>query len=259
MKRTYVFLLVAVLLLAGGLVFLKYQQEAVVLETPQTTPKQSTIKVNNVAVKEEKSLQKLKYTIDLTYPQFAGLKNVTFQKLVNDSLRDWVATATAEFKQDAQKTAVGDTTRNIQYSLMTKGNVIQVNNSVVSVRFEVEDFRGGAHPNKYNKTFNYSGVTGKQLALGDLFKPGSNYLTTLSKIAKADLLNQMKDNPNVGTMVNTGTTPKEENYKNFVLNSKALIVIFDPATVAPNVEGSKEVAVPFKDLQAVLDTQYNLK
>lgn len=60
--------------------------------------------------------------------------------------------------------------------------------NILSLNLIVYSFTGGAHGMTIIKSLTFDTKTGKQYALQDLFKPGSNYEKTLSAIIQKDII-----------------------------------------------------------------------
>lgn len=111
----------------------------------------------------------------------------------------------------------------------------------------------GAHGNMYYKTFTFGLKTGKLLSLGDLFS-GTTYLNTLSTITRAKLpgeIGEFTDKKDI----EEGTTPQEENFANFYLDTNALVLLFPPYQVAAYAAGPQELKIPKSEL-TILKAEY---
>lgn len=114
----------------------------------------------------------------------------------------------------------------------------------------------GAHPNDYFKTFTFDTTTGKELALGDLFAPGSDYLGTLSAAARARLPGSIAADHADAGYIKSGTEPKEENFQNFFIDNATLDILFPAAQVAPYALGPQTLQIPLADLASILAGGY---
>lgn len=110
---------------------------------------------------------------------------------------------------------------------------------------------GAAHPGDYSMTLNYDLDQGRELTLGDLFLPNSNYLEVISQYCIAELGKQ----PFFDGPFTTGADPTEENYRNWNITPEGLMITFDTYQVAPGAAGPQVVIVPYGQLSALIDPQ----
>ena len=110
---------------------------------------------------------------------------------------------------------------------------------------------GAAHPGLYSLTVNYDLAQGKELALGDLFLPNSNYLEAISNYCIAELSKQ----PFFDSAFQEGAQPTLENYRNWNITKDGLMITFDEYQVAPYAAGPQTVVVPYSTLQTVINPQ----
>jgi hypothetical protein len=251
MKRILAVVLILIVLSLGAIYLYKTKQQ--MSNQPSSS---SGVQVNNA--KLQQSSASTKYQIDISYPQLSGMTNPQIQEQVNQAIKNYMQQQADSFIKDVSDNPPNPNLpanlQNAVSELTITAQVAQASNNFVSVQFEVMDSQPGmAHPNNYNLVFNYDVKNNKQLNLADLFNPGSNYLQTLSDLAKADLQNQMKDQPNIVDFINQGASPTAENFKLFTLSPTGLNIIFNPATVAPDYVGTKVVTVPFSQLKSVLN------
>jgi len=205
--------------------------------------------------------KKENYKVDIKYPQIIGMKDSKTEEVINDFLNDKANKMQMDFIESLKDTKPPQVGRpgelveieKIQSQFIVKYKVAQATEKIISVQFMIIDSQPGmAHPYNYNDVFNYEVVKKKEIDLGDLFKENSDYLDVLSEKAKKDLLNQQKENPNAADFVNEGAAPDAKNYKLFTVAPKDLVIIFDPATVAPDYFGTMKVAIPLSDLSDIL-------
>ena len=112
----------------------------------------------------------------------------------------------------------------------------------------------GAHPNTTYHTFTFDRKTGNLLALKDLFTPGTNYLSVLSKISRATLPSQLAKAANERTgdldmaYLTRGTTPVAGNFENWYISGSTVVLTFPPYQVQAYVFGAPELSIPFSTL-----------
>lgn len=113
----------------------------------------------------------------------------------------------------------------------------------------------GAHPNAFYRTFTFDLATGKELAIGDLFAPRSDYLKRISAIAEFELSKTLADMADI-EYIRQGVTPEALNFQSFAIEGKDLVLIFPPYQVAPYAAGTQKVSVPLSQLAEILKPAY---
>lgn len=120
---------------------------------------------------------------------------------------------------------------------------------IISVRFSAQGYISGmAHPYRTYRVLNYDLDGGEKMELADLFKANSNYLEVLSEYSRSVLSRKLSDKQ----MVNQGTEPTPENFRNWNIKPYGLMITFDEAQVAPYVNGPQTVLIPFSAIKGLL-------
>lgn len=218
--------------------------------SPLTSPTPSVQIVSQSINQDSASMN---YQIKAAYPKIEGLTNAKAQDQINADLSNLANKLVADFDQQIDQSPPNPnlpaSLRNQPNTLNVTYQVAQASDNYVSVQFMISAMQVGmAHPYNYNQTYTYSLKQQKIIALPDLFKPNSNYLATLSNLTAADLTKQLGGQANAAFLVSQGTAPEANNFKNFLVAPDALVIIFDPATVAPDAAGTLSVTLPFSSL-----------
>jgi len=121
---------------------------------------------------------------------------------------------------------------------------------VLSVLFINFFYLGGAHPGSYYWSTNFDFTTGQELALSDLFAPGSAYLERISENCIQQLVEKLEFE-----IWEEGAAPSEENYQDWALTSQGLLIILDEYQVAPYAAGPQQVIVPYDILVDIIHPQ----
>lgn len=228
----------------GGMGFWAWEQ-MVYFASTQATPRE--MKESVKAKKAELSAQ---------YPELSGGPNVAgFNQLVKAKItRDF-----AEFKKMLAELTAADIKQ-----MGEMGNYIDVgynieyaDDDLISVSFGEDTFTGGAHPNHDTSTITYDLKQGRELKLADLFKPGSKYLATVADFAMRDLKGRKDPDSgeNIGLaqdMWEDGAKPTAENYRNWNITKKGLLVTFPPYQVGAYAFGTQTVIVPYSQLKDLI-------
>jgi hypothetical protein len=202
------------------------------------------------------------YMITLQYPaqtSLAANANAKATRVIEQTLADDIV----QFKKDGDFANLTPADAEIQglsqdrkYAFEAKYDTYQ-SASTISFVFTIYEDTLGAHPNGFYQTFTFD-MSGNQLQLADLFKPGANYLNRLSTLAYAGVLAEMRkrvevdpQSPELDT-VRMGTSPSPESLQFFYVDGNTLHLLFPPYQVAAYALGSFDVAIPMGQLSDIL-------
>jgi hypothetical protein len=220
---------------------------ALTLVEPPTAP--PNLKLLPRQVRENN--RRLGYTVKASYPQVAQAKDARAQKFNREIaalLMDEIKGFTKNFRGPEGRNARGDgnNTFDAQYK------VEMATDDLVSVRFGISTyFSGAAHPNYESRVFNYDLNAGRTLRLGDLFRPDTRYLDVLSKYCINALKKKLGPDPDE-EWIGKGAGPTAENYRNWNVNRKGLVITFDAYQVTSYAAGPQEITVPYSVYQELL-------
>lgn len=118
---------------------------------------------------------------------------------------------------------------------------------VLSILFNFETYgRGAAHSNAWLRTLNF--IDGQEVKLEDLFKPNSDYLSTIASYCYASLLK--KGMPEENYQVKDGSKPIKANYKKWYFNKNGLVIVFDTGQITAMAGGPSFVTIPYSTLKS---------
>ena len=201
----------------------------------------------------KESNKKLMYDISANYPQLTGGNNPNFEKF-NQAARALVTKKVTGFKTDIASDE-GDESSSEESAMKSDLDIsyelVLAQDDLVSIKFIVSSyFEGAAHPNAYSEVINYDLKNGKQLRLGDLFKPGSKFLQTIATYCIGDLKKQDKD-----LAPEEGAAPVAKNYQSWNITRKGIGINFDAYQVGPYAAGPKFVMVPYSTLKDLINPE----
>ena len=130
--------------------------------------------------------------------------------------------------------------------------------STASYVYTIYEDTLGAHPNAYFRTFTFDLSTGAELSLGDLFVPGSTYLSWLSDRTRRDIPHIVQQRSGYlpdAEYLASGTEPSPESFQSFYLDAENFVVAFPPYQVGPYALGSILVSIPLRDMAGILAPQ----
>ncbi len=209
--------------------------------------------------------KKLRYEIDIRYPQLTGATDPNFEKF-NQTVRSLMNRKASDFKKEAtpqpedEAAPDGEERPANEPDPETVGSDINIDYSIalakddlISVEFTVSSYSAGAaHPNSHTEVVNFDLKNGKQLKLADLFQPGAKYLQTLATYCIQALTKQAKDEGPDGMLdeawIQRGAAAELMNYDNWTITKKGLGITFDPYQVAAYAAGPQHVVAPYSAL-----------
>ena len=181
----------------------------------------------------------MKNEIRVTYPRTEySVLNREIKKYIESILKEFMAYGEVPIQPDFPYTI------DSYYEKYSSGNYL-------SYVFFTSMYTGGAHPNNTIHTITYDKKKNRIVTISNLVNKDSNLLTTLSEESRIIL----KKYPTFQTpyfiedMLLEGTSPKEENFKNFAFSKDGLILFFEQYQVAPYSEGSFRVVIPYDKIK----------
>lgn len=205
--------------------------------------------------------KKLKYEIDVEYPQLSGLLTSGIEKF-NQEASQLAQREVADFRKNMTEVSTREETAGDSElpdsSLGIGYTVILATDDLISIQFDVGTyFRGAAHPNSNSLVLNFDIRNGKVLKLADLFIPGAKYLQALSAFAIKDLKRQSKEKGPDGMLeddtIESGAAPTSKNFESWTITKKGLGINFDSYQVAPYAAGPQYVLVPYSALRDLIE------
>jgi hypothetical protein len=210
-----------------------------------------------ITTRETKESIKLKKaTLSAQYPELSANPNAAG---FNQIAKAGVMRSLAGFKKDLAELTSEDLKRmsgDMGSYIEVGYNIEFADDDLISLNFYEETFTGGAHPNHGTYTLTYDLKAGRELKLADLFKPGTNYLATISEYALRDL--KARKDPESGENMGIaqdiwedGAKPTAENYQNWNITKKGLMFTFPPYQVAAYAYGPQTVIIPYAQLKEI--------
>jgi hypothetical protein len=203
--------------------------------------------------------KKLGYSVNAEYPQVEGAEKF------NQLAEGFVTKEVADFKKDAgpkrgEKDYMPEASED---SLDIRYTIRLLTDNLISVEFPIDYYEhGAAHGSHAFHVINYDVKSGRELSLADLFKPGPGYLGKVSEVAIRQLHRWNRDSadyPGGGGQpylddqgIAEGAAPKAENYKNWTITPRGLVITFDYYQLGAYAAGAPAVVLPYSDLKDVL-------
>jgi hypothetical protein len=194
-------------------------------------------------------------TYEVRYPQVSGLADPVVEAAVNARLRDQADAAVRDFTSATGGEPPTDPTQPSQ--LQVDYSVAYDSADTLSLRVNAYTFASGAaHGSDVVSTLTFDLASGRQLALADLFRPGSRYLQAIATEARTQLRVTLADwltDPSMEDWLTTGTQPTAEDYAAWAITPGGLEVTFGQYQVAPYAAGMPVVTIPVARLARLID------
>jgi hypothetical protein len=189
------------------------------------------------------------YNVQVEYPQFQNVdssfnskisdliteKIDSFKKSAKDNYEARKATATPDNPVPENPTQPFDFIASWQSS--------QINDKYISFVINMYYFVGGAHGANEIHAFNYDLQKEQEITINDFLNSSQQSFDNLAKLANQDVTSQLQSNgleisDFIKQMIDQGTSPTADNYKNFTFNYNSLTIYFQQYQVAPGAAGS---------------------
>jgi hypothetical protein len=206
------------------------------------------------------------YDIKAEYPQFTEV-NPAFNKQISDLISEKISA----FKKDAQEywTARKATASPGEvipenpeepFDFIASWTRTQVNDEYISFVLNIYYFSGGAHGITEIRAFNYDVGKNKTISITEFL--GKSSLSKLSQAVRSEYpgMDENGDpDPALDQMIQAGTQPVVDNFKEFNFNSNSLIIYFQQYQVAPGSYGPVTITMPESMLEKYAITSDYLK
>lgn len=193
------------------------------------------------------------WTLSIEYPQFL-FAPTSFNREISDS----VNTHLVDFEKNAQEnwharqatTPTGTPVEQFPpspFDFIVTWQPAQINSRYISVIVRFSFFQGGASGVDELQTFNYDLTQQRDVTLADLFGGTPNYLEKISRLSRQQLTGTLETASagHVQTdMLNSGTEPTADNFKNFTFTDYQTTIYFPRYQVAPGSFGEQQVTLP---------------
>jgi len=211
------------------------------------TPEKLNIPILTTREIQEEGDLPVQYILEIAYPflENGGEKGEVF----NDSVQSEMDTQVEAFMQSLEElegeSLPGPAGLYISYTITNSDH------NLISVKFDVSVYTGGAHPYPYSLAYNFDLSTGQPLALENLFEPGSDYLQKISDYCIAELQTREAVFPDFEQYIQ----PDPENFPTWNIQEDGLLITFDVYLVAPYAAGPQMVEVPYETLTGIIGDQ----
>ncbi len=172
------------------------------------------------------------------YPQIQGMKNNEVQTEINQKLMEIFTKSRSALKEE-DRLSVED-----NFTAELLGNLLMVQ------RTGYDYFFGSAHGMPIRDYYPIDINTGKFYELKDLFKEGSDYVSKLNEIIKADIEKESKDDSAMYFPDGFQGIAKDQHFQ---ITPDALVIYFYPYDIAPYAAGFPEFSIPYDQLNDIIN------
>ncbi|SDJ76970.1 DUF3298 and DUF4163 domain-containing protein [Sediminibacillus albus] len=201
--------------------------------------------------------------IDLEIPVINGLAERKFEKKLNNRIKKQAmkaktaiitAAKQAEKEAEIQDRKFRPYELNIDYS-------VKNTEQLLSFTVSTYTFTGGAHGTTATEYYNIDIAESKNITLGDLFSPNSNYKQTISENIKQQIRGQeaaeegvyfKPDNPFTGALAFQSISKDQL----FYIEDSSIVIAFSQYEIAPGSMGEPVFKIPFTMLKEQLRNKY---
>ncbi|MFA6495272.1 MAG: DUF3298 and DUF4163 domain-containing protein [Candidatus Paceibacterota bacterium] len=197
------------------------------------------------------------WALNVEYPQFS-FAPAAFNKEISDAVNGQLA----DFKKNAQDnwqarqatTPSGTPVEQFPsspFDFMVTWESAQINDHYISIVVRFSSYEGGAHGLEELQTFNWDLPLRHDVALADLYPTTVDYLAKISQLSREQLAGSLESasGGNVQTdMLDAGTTPTVDNFKNFTFTNYLVTIYFPKYQVAPGAFGEQRITLPLGTL-----------
>lgn len=178
------------------------------------------------------------------YADYPAVRDPAIRRIV----RDWVQETIHSFKIGvAEIDFEYDWTNMLEIDPVIAG----IPGEVLSLKFDIMHYQGGAHPSHYVKTMNFDLATQKDLGLSDIFSDTAKALEIISADARTQLRAALGDFF-IEDWSTEGTAPIPENYVFFALGPMGITFYFPHYQVTAYAAGQQHAVVEWNRLTPLL-------
>lgn len=200
--------------------------------------------------------KKPRIVVKSVFPQLQSDSNADGILEFNEAAKDLVEEEINGFvSQVIQSNKTSSKAKNYLYIDYSTSAIQSGSHHILSIRFAIQGFIAGLNSSyHYYRVFNYDLENKQKMELQDLFKPDSNYLDLLSNYSENILNRRLAHKEFIGER----TAAKDENFKNWNLKPRGLVITFNEYRVGPYHADAQTVIVPFSVLKKVLSVQSSI-
>lgn len=183
---------------------------------------------------------------------YAVYPKVTGKDIITSEMQGYVQNKVGQFKNEVSQ-GQGQTKDGGRPELSITYKPYELKDAVVSFKVTTFADSGVSRTDNFITTFVYNLNTQVKMSLDNVFNGNMDYLNKISSLVRSKLSTNSVLQSNLDqALFDSGTAPKKENFQNFVVGNREVVIFFNQYQIAPAVAGSFEVSLSFDDLKDVL-------
>lgn len=205
------------------------------------------IVINNLKKFSESATLK----ITAQYPELKGLESTEVEKQLNSFFAKLVEAAIEEGKEAEKNIIPEQTAAGIKAEVYFTYDVKYNSNGYLSIVFQDYIYSGGAHGLTVQSSHTYDLKTGKEYAIKDLFKSGTDYVSIIS----AEVKKQMQEGDMSYTLTPFEAIKPDQGY---YLSNSGLVIYFQQYEYYPYAMGIPEFTIDYSQLSELLNPEFEV-
>ncbi len=198
------------------------------------------------------------YNVQAEYPQFPNADaafNAEVSSFVEDAITSFKSDAKANYEaRVATSNGTLPATPTAPFDFVATWEPVQLNDMYLSFSVSVYYFTGGAHGANEVRTYNYDMQGQHQISIQD-FLGSQDAFSTLANLSAQKVASMMESNGAtvegfLQEMIDSGTAPTADNYKEFTFNYNTLTIHFQQYQVAPGYFGPVTITLSKNELES---------
>jgi len=251
MKKIHWFILIITIILVAAAIWCIKDIRQIKEELPETEQKEgNALQMSVVSISQTDNF----YNIQVEYPQFKSLNeefNRKISSLITGEIDDFKKNSLDNWNARKATAGPGEVipeNPEQPFDFISTWEAAQLNDNYISFVIRIYYFVGGAHGANEIYAFNYDVMNKKEITIFDFLNNSQESFERLADLCKQNVTTQLQSeniqlDDFLKQMIENGTKPTEENYRNFSFKYNSLTIYFQQYQVAPGAVG--EVTVTF--------------
>lgn len=202
--------------------------------------------INHQRVFYEKDENK-NYIVEINYPKVKSKQLLAYTD-------DYIKNKKKEFKEEI---SMEEPLNSSKYEFKADYKITDNNNNILGLHLNINEYTGGAHYVRYDKSYYYNKESDEIISLKDFLEKD----TSLDKLANLSYYYVMKysDDNNLNfdkEGVKEGLSFNLNNFEHFNFIDDGLEFIFPPYQVAYYAAGEIKIVIPYDELNGIIKNKY---
>lgn len=238
MKKIVIIIVLVVLAAIVYLAFFYKTAEAPKIEDNTTNTEVKSLSI----IGSSKQISAEGYEVDFKFP-------VTGEEKIDNEISSLVDQLVSTFEDEAKSFLPNPSGEDRAYTLIANYES-KLGDKYDTIVFLMSVDFGGAHPNHFYRTVTFD-KNQSVISIEDFLKRefvGVEVLDKISNLTREKISTKLAENVNQ-EMLNAGTDPDLDNFKNFYVDGEAVVFLFEPYAVAPYAYSTQEAKITFDEIK----------